>query len=553
MLFSRVYNWIKYKTLPPSVLFLNRLYVERDSKHRRTTSNLGLTFRNSKWSSYARTNINLNNKTNYLWLLLRAIGFLFLLIGVFNFSSFYNTSTLTSSLYSVIWFAFDADLYVKAAVCSSLLCVLQISAAETYYSVVQHLTHANNSIDSRIAILDALLIPKRLQRPLLFAWTQSAPWLSVGYSRLFSNSTRTDSSEVSLSFYRSLYLSVYLLRQSEPNLYKLQSLVRTLENQPRSMAESYVGAFAPTTPDKFNLIALEALLLKESRLPESRSQELTSIGSLDSVHAELANSNISLKALNGLFYLPSLSHTTLNSCSTSFPELAGFSSAIQQQLSAIRWDRWLYKYNILHRSTLTAANQISSAKSLVSSGFYSSSLAVRNIWAASTFNRSSSFRDLYDALYGDVSSASRLTPSSLPSASPLKAPSLESLGAYESSYFWFVQRFYNFSTLGTNTKILKPQVVDNVAIRMGTTFSDFQNTQTILTSQAQSSLRFPESSLGTNFESTSSRLGLSNTSGSDVYLNYYDYSLISKSRAELMHNLISNRTGRSIYFYSNLN
>ena len=57
MLFSRVYNWIKYKTLPPSVLFLNRLFVERDSKHRCVLSNLGLTFRNSKWSMYARTNV----------------------------------------------------------------------------------------------------------------------------------------------------------------------------------------------------------------------------------------------------------------------------------------------------------------------------------------------------------------------------------------------------------------------------------------------------------------------------------------------------------------
>jgi hypothetical protein len=49
MLFQRLYNWIKYKTLPSSFLFKNRLFIERDSKHRRVLSNFGLSFRNSKW------------------------------------------------------------------------------------------------------------------------------------------------------------------------------------------------------------------------------------------------------------------------------------------------------------------------------------------------------------------------------------------------------------------------------------------------------------------------------------------------------------------------
>ena len=132
MLFSRVYNWIKYKTLPPSVLFLNRLFVERDSKHRRVTSNLGLTFRNSKWSTYARVNININSKTSYLQLILKSILSLFLILSIFKFSNYYNLIPVYNYLYPLIWFLSDADLYLKVIFSSSLFCTIQLICSSAY-------------------------------------------------------------------------------------------------------------------------------------------------------------------------------------------------------------------------------------------------------------------------------------------------------------------------------------------------------------------------------------------------------------------------------------
>jgi hypothetical protein len=106
-----LYNWIKFKTLPPSVLFKNRLYIERDSKTRRITSNLGLTFRNSKWTNYARTDINLNLKTQFftsLYTIFLVTLFLFILI---NGLSFYNTNLLNNELIFVLWYIKDFCLY----------------------------------------------------------------------------------------------------------------------------------------------------------------------------------------------------------------------------------------------------------------------------------------------------------------------------------------------------------------------------------------------------------------------------------------------------------
>ena len=102
MLFSKIFNWVKYKTLPPSILFSNRLFVERDSKHRRVTSNLGLTFRNSKWSTYARSNINIGHQSSYFNLLAKVAGFVIFAIALTSFSSYYNVRFASEFYYAAL-------------------------------------------------------------------------------------------------------------------------------------------------------------------------------------------------------------------------------------------------------------------------------------------------------------------------------------------------------------------------------------------------------------------------------------------------------------------
>ena len=99
MLFNYYFNWIKYKTLPPSLLYRNRLFVERDSKHRRVMVNLGVTFRNSKWSSYGRKNVSLQFVHKYLRNLM---AFVFIILLTF----FFNPTNLLDN----VWGALDTTL-----------------------------------------------------------------------------------------------------------------------------------------------------------------------------------------------------------------------------------------------------------------------------------------------------------------------------------------------------------------------------------------------------------------------------------------------------------
>nr|AEV66645.1 ccmF_ii [Oxytricha trifallax] len=112
MLFFKLYNWLKYKTLPSSFLFKNRLFIERDSKHRKIMNNFGLVFRNSKWSDYANNNVTLDFKNIYFkWF------FIFVLILIFLYLSFYLkffNNFFFNSLTFFFWFAIDSlDYYLS--------------------------------------------------------------------------------------------------------------------------------------------------------------------------------------------------------------------------------------------------------------------------------------------------------------------------------------------------------------------------------------------------------------------------------------------------------
>jgi hypothetical protein len=114
LLFQRLYNWIKYKTLPPSFLFKNRLFIERDSKHRRIFSNFGLSFRNSKWSSYSTYNIKTKFKSTYVKSALLFLIFLITLVLFFNFNNLYIKLFLFNNVSFIFWISVDSlDYYLS--------------------------------------------------------------------------------------------------------------------------------------------------------------------------------------------------------------------------------------------------------------------------------------------------------------------------------------------------------------------------------------------------------------------------------------------------------
>ena len=552
MLFSRVYNWIKYKTLPPSVLFLNRLFVERDSKHRRVTSNLGLTFRSSKWSTYARVNVNLNSKTNYFQIVSKALLTSFLVLGLYAFSSYYNTSPFSNYGYPLVWFLFDADLYLKVVFSSSLFCTLQLLTSSLQNRLLDSFSLSSltaSSVDQSLSTPAQL--PKRLHKSVLYTWLTSNS-CKGDVSTMFGASESSSSRDTSIEITQRLYQLSNLLSKSSQSNISTSALFEKLESE----TLSEVSRYATLSSNANSSVVLDYLLLGSYNNSSTNSYfSECSHWSLDSIQRELGTSPESLKTLEGLFYATSFSYSKLNNLSMSLPEMGGLRHSVEDQLSAIRWQRWLYKYNILHRASLKNTMYITSAKKLLSSGFYGSSLSTNNIWAASAMGNSSQGQDvvqnLTQAIYGDFSRVNAsLNTHIAPNSGFYNSALLGSLGFYELSYHWFIQRFYQFNTLNSNRVVSLPSLKSPTTPLLFTNVHQYESSKLNFSLGVSNALTYEGSVLDFNLSPSSTKSAVANFSDSDVYLQYSDYSTFSKQKVEIIRNLTSNSTSSSLASYS---
>ena len=543
MLFSRIYSWIKYKSLPPSVLFLNRLYVERDSKSRRVTSNLGLTFRNSKWSSYARTNINLKNKTDYAQLLLRVTGLFFLAVVLLNLSNYYSSNSLTDFHYTFIWFVLDADLYLKTLFSSALICTAQLTLSSAYDWVYSSIMGKSFSAPSVEQPYQSFSLPKRLHKPVLYS--------------LLKNSTDVDRFSRSLDifpkdnsvvgFYSNLYSSARLLRlTSIPSSHSLSTSNFVSKRSTLIESELTKTSFSADT----TTLALDYFLFNHAQ--SSSASYFTELNkwSLSTLHRELESDSNYLTSLSGLFYSPSITSSRLSELTINFSELSELKQSLGNQLTAIRWQRWLYKYNLLHRSVLSGTGQINLAKKLLNSGFYTSTLTTNNIWASSAFNDSTQtvtkIQDLHESLYGS-SFLQTNSKTLLSGGGFLNSSNIESLGLYELSYNWFIKRFYVLNTLNSNRLTTRPVVKLNNNLTSNVAL--FNTASSSLSSDLSYAAAKSNSSLELRNENPSSFSSAQGALTSDNYLNYIDSSYLTKGRLELIQNMVKSRSTSSTLFY----
>lgn len=550
MLFSRIYNWVKYKTLPPSLLFTNRLFVERDSKHRRVVSNFGLVFRNSKWSAYSRVNVNTSSRMQYMKTILYVLAFWTLVGFITSFSTYYDLNIVPSSIYSLLWFIADADLYIKVTAVASWMCILQLFVGSMHASLMGTLHKPTLVASNELNSFKAL--PKHLHKPLLYQYLIT-PSSADSLLRLTSATSNNTVPTPLILLAHHLYNLTGLLVKSEASLSSTRRVISEL-----SMAESPQHMHYGRVNTTLGPVALDFILFGAK--PSAKidyTAELTR-WSLSEVSSELKNYNNQLTGLTGLFYLPSTTHTEYEHSLFSNLELGGLRNATSNQLTAIRQQRWLYKYNLMHRSAIKNSHNITLAKRLINSGFMSSSLTERNMWASSTLNslaknaghlgqtrlpyfNSSQLKATYTTLYGNY-----LNPSEHSSVYLNHTPvtynstGLVGLNSYESSYQWFLQRAYQFNSLSSSGFTMAPRLATDSA-RAKTAVSQSVTNSTVLFDVLAST--------GSTHLNTTSPL-TSITPSSDYYLHYSDYSLLDKARSEQLTNLLRNRTASKVLYYS---
>ena len=543
MLFSFLYTWIKYKVLPASLIAHNRLLVERDSKHRRITSNLGLTFRNSKWSNYARSNINLDVKNDFLRHLFTLAISLVLIIALLSTSTFYQPGSLLNPLFSVYWFAIDLNLYFQIALTAGTLATVQTLITYLYSLILSYET----SVSSTSTVLNKqrhfsnFLLPKRLHKPLLLSLLQTNSNLPL-LTSLCENASTKANIFTDLSFVKSLYRTTYLLQITSENNKNLMTFLEHHTSKP-----STFGIFQTST---FSNAKLNSLLLDYvtfSGRNDTLNKTFNSQWTLETITSPSLNSNLNNRNVTGLFYLSSYNFQKLNLLNYTRPEFFFINNSLTSQLHLIRWNRWLYKYSLLHRSSLKTPFYLNFTKSTLSSSFYNQDLGTRNLWLSTRLTKNANVSELnaiHRNLYGNFMNTIS-TPTLLQSNLFWNKSPLTNLSFYETSYAWALTRFYKFNSTLSNNIISKPTLL-NVHLGLEAPHDALHSTSAHLTTLFNRSFR-----KSTNLHvltktvspvtptpvSTDLQLPLN-----DVYLSYSTLTFFSKERIEVLRNLSLNRT-----------
>jgi len=165
----------------------------------------------------------------------------------------------------------------------------------------------------------------------------------------------------------------------------------------------------------------------------------------------------------GNFFFNELSAGHFSFLITKNPTMFSFLKNLENTFNAAKWNRWLYRYSLLHRKNLKNSHKITITKRLLNSGFYNSSLFDKNIWASENFMRFEKTREPLGSLFNlyysyFFHSSSEWQIKNI--VNNKNEQSLQFLKFYENSFFWFLKRFYLFNTFESNT-VKSKKVIQN--------------------------------------------------------------------------------------------
>lgn len=448
MLFKRLYSWLKHKLLPTSTRSLDRLWVERDSNHRRTSNDLGLTYRQAKWSIYSRDNTNLEYKSSYNTFGWQLLKFLLFLLFCYVAYTYYYLEITSWCAYHWLWFTYELETYTRALIASSMW----------------HFLRSANTLSQSYASPDLYSTQEMKEYSIKVRKEIPGTVLEIHFWR--NTDQRINASNPFFHNMRKVYVKRV---KGEPNIW-FNKLYRALV---------YFGVIEETRTyeEKTTKKPVKEEESKEEKKPSGKQSLLVDwdtshlkqfLGifyhplnevvywTLSNTQAELENNRMRLKSNSGVFYLSPFSYSELNHFSFLTPELSHIRNSVDHQLKVIQWNRWLYKYNVLHRSILQSERMVTISKRFISNGFYDSRLPTRNIWIASSlkFSRVNSkvFSPLTHLVYGKLATDHPSANNSFKGfCLPANFSSLSSFSFYEESYQWFIHRFYALNTLNTQT------------------------------------------------------------------------------------------------------
>jgi hypothetical protein len=590
LLFQRLYNWIKYKTLPPSFLFKNRLFIERDSKHRRILSNFGLSFRNSKWTNYETYNIKTQFKKNYFKYIYWIFIFVTFIGFIFSFKNYYILSYFFNNISFFFWISLDTFDYYFSFLIWVLTTALSLISNLIYSYFFINIftskphpleTFANYSSKNNFSSKN-LYTSKHDLNWFLYSWLTSdkCKTKAVFLEDIFNTNLNSNWWKKNYDFFIKLYKIVFFLNlSSEKNsrFYLTLKLNQINNTFFKGSINDFLYFFNNTnTLTNYSSLLLSYFLNNYKIYFDEKNNKSSSLvflkknteWNLHNLNTEINKYAFLLKTKSGLFDLNDLNYQKLSNFIFNFPELWSLNFFLKNQSNVAKWNRWLYRYSILHRKILKNSHKITLSKKLINSGVYDTKVFNKNIWASehlSKINLNNQFTSFFTLYYDNLfhQNYNNLIHSKInTSNNGTKLNSLKLLNFFEDSYFWYLKRFYNFNSLCTN--LIKSQLKLNFKINnINNVFIDKKNTNDKYTVLLNYLLNcsyinlnlfshINYSYLNTNSFFNNTKTILNNNK--DLYLLNNENDVLSKDNLNILYSIVTNFSkSNNILFFNYLN
>jgi hypothetical protein len=441
-MFIRMYNYLKVNNNSSSFNFRNLFFTERATKFRRIMSNVGATFRNSKWTDYSLNNVNRlqhSFEPNYIF-------------SFFGFTALFTLSyTLVAREFPML------DPLVEFSIFNLL------DHLDTFFSFTE---------------VWSTITPVLLQFFIWFGFNQ----LAISILNLITNTSSKSSGAfhwndfigrkflATTSFidyfkqnipYRNtkdgLKISTQFSSTNNPNFEV------TVNSQLYRVGNNSVNVSRPLI-SRLSAVEVSNLLVPTS--PANVEGLTESHPSIYTLKSSLSDPSVSTQ---GSFYTQSLGFQNLMYL-TTHSELLNLSSNLSTRDQMINTLRWSYRYNSLHRRTMYNSHKLTEVKTLISAGYFDLSSTTNNIWFSDQYARNLDFgkknkaltsinllKTNWNLLYKSSFGYNNLTGAFSTSHLLTSQDTFHRLSFYESSFHFFINRSKFFASLRSNALTSLPQ------------------------------------------------------------------------------------------------
>lgn len=388
---------------------------------------------------------------------------------IFNFNSYFMFSYFFNNIYFILWSGIDAGDYLFSFIMWLALAFLSLISNFLHsYFFFNNFSNKKTPINlnKNFNFFQAYKLQKKNNtnsqlskkdyKWVLYQWLKTTNNSAVNQQKileiLYENNTIKKNWSNNYLFFNKLYKTLnYLIlieNQSSINNFIEKQNNFYLKNNSNGVFDinNYLIKFFKNK-NNFNLIINFYFwnqknkyfinLKKNDSLLFLKNNNLWHFSKIINKTSNYYNHLLNIKFNN--FYLSTFNFNKLNNFNILNNSYFILNNSILEQFTNAKWNRWLYKYSILHRKTFKTSHKLTLSKKLLNNVITNKTSF---LWAE-TFNFKFNNLNIQNMQINDVLLNSQ-------NNNPLTNANLNLLNNYESSYFWFLKRFYFFNFLNAN-------------------------------------------------------------------------------------------------------